>query len=145
MLYIILFIQYNRLEHTESDDKMVKEYLKEKADSLTAEKERLTAQKERLDGIRERLYKSIDEVQKKEDVDFEIFSPRADMRVSKEMLNEMHQQINDVKRGNGKAGQVSVHARRGAESAGLMFHMFHVKHFQDFGMLKTGYLKKEVL
>ena len=82
----------------ESDDKMVKEYLKEKADSLTAEKERLTAQKERLDGIRERLHKSIDEVQKKEDVDFEIFSPRADMRVSKEMLNEMHQQMNDVKR-----------------------------------------------
>ena len=40
---------------------MVKEYLKEKADSLTAEKERLTAQKERLDGIRERLHKSIDE------------------------------------------------------------------------------------
>ena len=77
---------------------MVKEYLKEKADSLTAEKERLTAQKERLDGIRERLHKSIDEVQKKEDVDFEIFSPRADMRVSKEMLNEMHQQMNDVKR-----------------------------------------------
>ena len=34
---------------------MVKEYLKEKADSLTAEKERLTAQKERLDGIREHL------------------------------------------------------------------------------------------
>lgn len=98
MLYIILFIQYNGLEHTESDDKMVKEYLKEKADSLTAEKERLTAQKERLDGIRERLHKSIDEVQKKEDVDFEIFSPRADMRVSKEMLNEMHQQMNDVKR-----------------------------------------------
>ena len=32
------------------------------------------------------------------DVDFEIFSPRADMRVSKEMLNEMHQQMNDVKR-----------------------------------------------
>ena len=91
MLYIILFIQYNGLEHTESDDKMVKEYLKEKAD-------RLTAQKERLDGIRERLHKSIDEVQKKEDVDFEIFSPRADMRVSKEMLNEMHQQMNDVKR-----------------------------------------------
>ena len=56
---------------------MVKEYLKEKADSLTAEKERLTAQKERLDGIREHLHKSIDEVQKKEDVDFEIFSPRA--------------------------------------------------------------------
>lgn len=98
MLYIILFIQYNGLEYTESDDKMVKEYLKEKADSLTAEKERLTAQKERLDGIRERLHKSIDEVQKKEDVDFEIFSPRADMRVSKEMLNEMHQQMNDVKR-----------------------------------------------
>ena len=98
MLYIILFIQYNGLEHTESDDKMVKEYLREKADSLTAEKERLTAQKERLDGIRERLHKSIDEVQKKEDVDFEIFSPRADMRVSKEMLNEMHQQMNDVKR-----------------------------------------------
>ena len=73
LLYIILFIQYNGLEHTESDDKMVKEYLKEKADSLTAEKERLTAQKERLDGIRERLHKSIDEVQKKEDVDFEIF------------------------------------------------------------------------
>lgn len=23
-----------------------------------------------------------------------------------------------------------------------MFRMFHVKHFQDFGMLKTGYLKK---
>ena len=91
MLYIILFIQYNGLEHTESDDKMVKEYLKEKADSLTAEKER-------FDGIRERLHKSIDEVQKKEDVDFEIFSPRADMRVSKEMLNEMHQQMNDVKR-----------------------------------------------
>ena len=63
MLYIILFIQYNGLEHTESDDKMVKEYLKEKADSLTAEKERLTAQKERLDGIRERLHKSIGEVQ----------------------------------------------------------------------------------
>ena len=62
LLYIILFIQYNGLEHTESDDKMVKEYLKEKADSLTAEKERLTAQKERLDGIRERLHKSIDEV-----------------------------------------------------------------------------------
>ena len=95
MLYIVLFIQYNGLEHTESDDKMVKEYLKEKADSLTAEKERLTAQKER---IRERLHKSIGEVQKKEDVDFEIFSPRADMRVSKEMLNEMHQQMNDVKR-----------------------------------------------
>ena len=75
---------------------MVKEYLREKADSLTAEKERLTAQK--LDGIRECLHKSIDEVQKKEDVDFEIFSPRADMRVSKEMLNEMHQQMNDVKR-----------------------------------------------
>ena len=77
---------------------MVKEYLREKADSLTAEKERLTAQKERLDGIRERLHKSIDEVQKKEDVDFEIFSTRADMRVSKEMQNEMHQQMNDVKR-----------------------------------------------
>ena len=58
MLYIILFIQYNGLEHTESDDKMVKEYLKEKADSLTAEKERLTAQKERLDEIREHLHKS---------------------------------------------------------------------------------------
>ena len=82
---------------------MVKEYLKEKADSLTAEKERLTAQK----------------------------AAGTDSE--------------GTGRGNGKAGQVSVHARRGAESAGLIFHMFHVKHFQDFGMLKTGYLKKEVL
>lgn len=76
---------------------MVKEYLKEKADSLTAEKERLTAQKERLDGIREHLHKSIDEVQKRKTLILK-FSPRADMRVSKEMLNEMHQQMNDVKR-----------------------------------------------
>lgn len=73
MLYIILFIQYNGLEHTESDDKMVKEYLKEKADSLTAEKERLTAQKERLDGIRERLHKSIGEVQKRKTLILKFF------------------------------------------------------------------------
>jgi exonuclease VII large subunit len=115
----------------------------------------LTAQKERLDGIRERLHKSIDEVQKKEDVDFEIFSPRADMRVSKEMLNEMHQQMNDVKRQQAQTARELeevtakldkfLYMLEGAESAGLMFRMFHVKHFQDFGMLKTGYLKKEVL
>ena len=39
-----------------------------------------------------------DAYDKNADIDFEIFSPRADMRVSKEMLNEMHQQMNDVKR-----------------------------------------------
>lgn len=77
---------------------MVKEYLKEQANRLKAEKDRLTAEKEKLDGIRKRLHESIDKIQKKEDIDFEIFSPRSDMRVSREMINEMHQQLNDVKK-----------------------------------------------
>ena len=77
---------------------MVKEYLQEKVDAFKTEKERLLQEKERLDGARNRLHESIVEIQENADIDFEIFSPRADMRVSKEMLNEMHQQMNDVKR-----------------------------------------------
>ena len=59
----------------------------------------MTAQKERLDGIREHLHKRHRRGAKKwKTLILKFFPPRADMRVSKEMLNEMHQQMNDVKR-----------------------------------------------
>ena len=77
---------------------MVKEYLQEKVDAFKTEKERLLQEKECLDGARNRLHESIVEIQENADIDFEIFSPRADMHASKGKLHEMYTQMNDIKK-----------------------------------------------
>lgn len=77
---------------------MVKEYLQENIDALSLEKDRLVNEKNRLNSIKNRLHASIVEIQERSDVDFEIFSPRAEKHSSKGRLNEMYQQMNSVKK-----------------------------------------------
>ena len=77
---------------------MVKEYLKEKLDTIMESKDSLVNERNRLLVIKNRLHDSIIEIQENSDIDFEIFSPRNGGYSSRGKLNEMYQQLNDIKK-----------------------------------------------